>query len=176
MKAITLHQPWASFCFGESKPFETRSWKTPYRGKLLIHAAKVPIYNEGARVLRNLLELAARKAAMQSGYPASESEIQDLVAEMRESSPPHPLGAIIGMVYLVDCVPAEAAAQSLDIFQLQTGDYTPGRWAWKLEHAVRFETPIPARGKQGLWDYDEPLPVEYFDASFRAPSPSCKSC
>ena len=40
MKAISIHQPWASLiAFGE-KRFETRSWKTDYRGPLLIHASR----------------------------------------------------------------------------------------------------------------------------------------
>ena len=40
MKAINIHQPWASvIAFGE-KRFETRSWKTDYRGPLLIHASR----------------------------------------------------------------------------------------------------------------------------------------
>jgi len=35
MTAISIHQPWASLiAFGE-KRYETRSWKTDYRGLLL---------------------------------------------------------------------------------------------------------------------------------------------
>ncbi len=40
MKAISIHQPWASLiAFGE-KRFETRSWHPQYRGRILIHASK----------------------------------------------------------------------------------------------------------------------------------------
>jgi len=31
MKALTLFQPWASLVADGKKPFETRSWATPYR-------------------------------------------------------------------------------------------------------------------------------------------------
>ena len=38
MKALTLKQPWASLVVEGYKIFEFRSWKTNYRGKILIHA------------------------------------------------------------------------------------------------------------------------------------------
>ena len=40
MKAFTLTQPWASLIALLLKTFETRSWKTKYRGPLLIHASR----------------------------------------------------------------------------------------------------------------------------------------
>ena len=39
MKAISLSQPWASLVASGAKKFETRSWRSHYRGPLLIHAA-----------------------------------------------------------------------------------------------------------------------------------------
>lgn len=39
-KIITLWQPWASEIALGRKRYETRHWYTPYRGKLIIHAAK----------------------------------------------------------------------------------------------------------------------------------------
>ncbi|RRJ66440.1 ASCH domain-containing protein [Paenibacillus oralis] len=42
MKAITIKQPWSSFIALGKKTFETRSWRTHYRGALAIHTgAKV---------------------------------------------------------------------------------------------------------------------------------------
>ena len=38
--ALSLWQPWASAIALGLKKIETRSWYTPYRGPLLIHAAK----------------------------------------------------------------------------------------------------------------------------------------
>ncbi|MDX5091650.1 ASCH domain-containing protein, partial [Lactobacillus crispatus] len=40
MKAITIHQPWATLIALGEKQFETRSWETKYRGPLAIHAGK----------------------------------------------------------------------------------------------------------------------------------------
>ena len=38
MKVITLKQPWATLIAEGIKKYEFRSWKTNYRGKILIHA------------------------------------------------------------------------------------------------------------------------------------------
>ena len=38
VKALTLHQPWASLLVSGRKVFETRSWGTRHRGELAIHA------------------------------------------------------------------------------------------------------------------------------------------
>ena len=38
MKILTLKQPWASLIAAGHKKYEFRSWKTNYRGLLLIHA------------------------------------------------------------------------------------------------------------------------------------------
>ena len=35
------------------------------------------------------------------------------------------------------------------------GDYTIGRYMWKLEHVKILPEPIPAKGFQGLWDWKE---------------------
>jgi activating signal cointegrator 1 len=39
MKAISLLQPWATLVVMGVKTIETRSWQTPHRGELLIHAS-----------------------------------------------------------------------------------------------------------------------------------------
>jgi hypothetical protein len=39
MKAITIRQPWAWLIVAGKKDIENRTWKTHYRGRLLIHAA-----------------------------------------------------------------------------------------------------------------------------------------
>lgn len=42
MRAISLHQPWASFIAEGHKTIETRGWSTSYRGDLLIVSTKKP--------------------------------------------------------------------------------------------------------------------------------------
>ena len=38
MKVLTIREPWASLIINGYKEYEFRSWKTNYRGKILIHA------------------------------------------------------------------------------------------------------------------------------------------
>ena len=38
MKVLTVKEPWASLIVQGFKKYEFRSWKTNYRGKILIHA------------------------------------------------------------------------------------------------------------------------------------------
>ena len=38
MKVLTIKQPWATLIVEGYKKYEFRSWKTKYRGKILIHA------------------------------------------------------------------------------------------------------------------------------------------
>ena len=40
MKAITIKQPFASLIAAGIKEYEFRTWKTNYRGEILIHAGK----------------------------------------------------------------------------------------------------------------------------------------
>ena len=40
MKAITIKQPFASLIAAGLKEYEFRTWKTAYRGEILIHAGK----------------------------------------------------------------------------------------------------------------------------------------
>ena len=40
MKAITIKQPWATLIAEGYKEYEFRTWKTRYRGDILIHAGK----------------------------------------------------------------------------------------------------------------------------------------
>lgn len=40
MKAISIRQPWAWLIINGGKDIENRSWKTNFRGRVLVHAAK----------------------------------------------------------------------------------------------------------------------------------------
>lgn len=43
IKAISLHQPWASMIAQGSKTIETRNWPTNHRGDLLIVSTQKPV-------------------------------------------------------------------------------------------------------------------------------------
>lgn len=130
MKAISLHQPWASLWLTNSKVHETRAWEMRYRGWLAVHAAKrIPNY--------------------EGDLPAIFEGIVDReFGEMWRSQLPR--GAIIGAVHIVSCGAIElAGVGEIDRF---CGDYSPGRFAIKRDHVVTLKTPIPEIGRQRYWN------------------------
>lgn len=130
MKAITLWQPFASLIAVEAKRFETRSWSTHYRGPLAIHAAKRK--PEGFST--------AAKVLGQHGY----SKWSQL-----------PVGCVVAVVCLVDVISTYGHwTDTLDWRERDFGDFSPGRYAWRLELIERIEPPIPAQGSQGFWEWD----------------------
>src|SRR5262249_6561064 len=76
-----------------------------------------------------------------------------------------PLGAIVAVCELAGCVligydwPKNQLVDATTGHQLTDqerafGDYTPGRYAWLLTDIRALPEPIPARGAQGLWEWD----------------------
>ena len=61
----------------------------------------------------------------------------------------YPLGAVIAVATMVECVRTESIR--VDEQERELGDWTPGRYAWKLADVRRLEQPIPWRGAQSLW-------------------------
>lgn len=144
MKALTLTQPWATLVAIGAKRIETRSWATRYRGPLAIHAAKnVPkparaLYRDNWRfftVLRN------------AGYGGS-SRL--------------PLGAVLAICRLVDCVRIEPSGIIGKWTYLLAdkdrecafGDYSIGRFAWILTDVQALPELIRAKGARGLWEWN----------------------
>ena len=53
LKVLTLRQPWATLVAEGIKKYEFRSWKTNYRGKILIHAG-IGIDKEDMKKYKNM--------------------------------------------------------------------------------------------------------------------------
>ena len=61
MKVLTLKQPWATLVAEGIKKYEFRTWKTNYRGKILIHAG-VGIDKDAMKKFKDLnLDFPSRK-------------------------------------------------------------------------------------------------------------------
>jgi hypothetical protein len=148
MRAITLHQPWATLVACGHKRVETRSWPTSYRGQIAIHAAKViPPYAQ--EILDDDEHIA---------FCLEESGIKpkDL-----------PLGKIVAHGLLTNCL--LMTADLVDRCEIERpkefdlGDWSVGRYAWILSDVQRIWPPIPWKGAQGLWIYDGPLDIRDLD-------------
>ena len=90
------------------------------------------------------------KIAIHAGKlsPSSSTELLELAGEDL------PLGAVIAIADLVDCIEMtpEFISQQSET-ELKCGDWLLGRFAWKLANVRFLETPIPAQGQQGLWNW-----------------------
>lgn len=133
MKALSLWQPWASGMARGLKLNETRSWSPP-KGligqPLAIHAA-------------------ARRPL---GYERVQWAplLADLDVPYWESLP---YGAVVCVVRVLDWQRTEDVRNQLTARERSWGDYTSCRFAWITELLEVMETPIPARGAQGLWEW-----------------------
>lgn len=170
MKAVTLHEPWATFCRLLWKKHETRSWGTRFRGELAIHAAKTPAHlGEAPRLARA------------AGFDPALLPAEDA----------WPLGCVVCVATVGDCFEVSGRmALSVGSFEMTVngktiaarteavetravtdtqgrtlaippadmvlGDLSPGRFGWRLDGTRALAVPVPAKGAQGLWD----LPVD----------------
>lgn len=142
MKALTIRQPWATLMALGEKKIETRSWKSKYRGPLLIHAGKSL---DKELCLREPIKSTLKK----HGY--TEKNL--------------PTGVIIAKCELVDCIQVKESNMcisptailvdntKIDKNEYAFGDYTEGRYAWILANIKLLKDPIPAKGKLSLWEY-----------------------
>jgi hypothetical protein len=153
VKALTLTQPWATLIALGEKRVETRGWAINQPQRIAIHAAKglaEPVCNEDG--LREWV--AAEPFADALGRHGV------TVAEQL------PRAAIVATVDVIACLPTHnlrarmGAVPSLADFEAgeferDFGDYTLGRYAWLLDNLQVFDSPVPARGGQKLWDWSE---------------------
>jgi hypothetical protein len=130
MKAISIWQPWASLIVSGYKKFETRNWKTSHRGKLIIHAAK-------RKPKKEELEAIAQNTGLTFSLD------KDFF-----------LGKALAIVDLIDChLMTDELIEQQSKLELSCGNWQKGRYAWQLQLSAEFNEPIPAQGKQQLWDF-----------------------
>ena len=134
MKALSLWQPWASLIAAHVKRHETRHWSTAYRGPIAIHAAKT-------------LDVA--------GAP----DELCMAAIGRNWSRTIPIGMVVAVARLAGCIETRRAC-ALTAADREAGNYAPGRYAWRLEDVRALRQPIPATGRQGLFNWTPPPDLE----------------
>ena len=129
MKALTVSQPYASLIASGEKWVENRRYPVSYRGPLAIHAGKGTQYLD-------------------------KRELAD-----------YPTGCVIAIARLVTCVPLlgtrcgngiwmrQLKQHGININAFLGHQHTEGPWCWILSDVRRIE-PAPARGAQGLWEWE----------------------
>ncbi|KAI4372560.1 hypothetical protein MLD38_010775 [Melastoma candidum] len=143
---LTMHQPWASLLVHGIKRVEGRSWPSPVRGRLWIHAAgKVP----DAETIE----------AMEDFY----REIYSVDGVTDLKFPHHyPVSRLLGCVDVVGCVRREELASWEAVtegvrLEAQTD------FCWLCERPQRLVIPFEMRGFQGVYNLEKKI----FDAAVR---------
>ncbi|MGD6843546.1 2-oxoglutarate dehydrogenase E1 [Bacillus infantis] len=139
MKVLTMKQPWASLFALREAEYETRTWKTAYRGALAIHTSQKIDVKACRR--KNVSELLGRHGYSEENLPA---------------------GQIIAVCRLEDCFRVIDHSESGAVLEngliisgqeLYLGDYRAGCYAWQVSGMEILKEPIPAKGRLGLWEY-----------------------
>lgn len=137
IKALTVSQPYAEAIVAGVKTIETRTWRTKYRGALAIHAG-IAWWRQ-----RELGQFRARLMA---------AEVARRIG-LHEPVTAYPRGALVGMVWMVDCVAFTPHSWNLLRAAHRVAlPWREGLYAWVLVDARRLARPVPWRGARGLFD------------------------
>lgn len=134
MRVLSIGQPWATLIVRGVKPFEARTWSTPHRGEIAVHASSsIKAWVRDECNTEPLIRKALRKAA-----------IDDLNAL--------PRGAVVGTVVVSDVHRAKEIEPELTPGILALcGDLYEDDFLWRLEQPRELRVPIPVKGKLNLW-------------------------
>ena len=124
MKVLTLRQPWATLVAEGIKKYEFRSWKTKYRGKILIHAGS-GIDKKELDKYKNL------------GYEFPKSKII----------------ASVDLVDCLE-LDENLNKKIIDENNIAYGKKARTGYAWKLENAKKINYPKETKGQLGLWNLE----------------------
>lgn len=152
MKAISIWQPHASLLVLGPKRYETRGWAVPRSliGKrVAIHAAKA----DG-----DLIEIAEYIFDRKAGVEADErmdAYVAAIIGAGYRTCGDMPRGCIIGSVILRESLAADRAEDHNGF-----GDFSVGRFAWRVSDSKVLSKPVPVRGMQGFFDVPDELMAE----------------
>jgi activating signal cointegrator 1 len=151
MKAISLWEPWASLIRTGAKKWETRSWTTNYRGKLLICASKAGLtFYEFNHLLccnqfqQGLAPLIGQELNF-NRFPCPSVKMMHLN-----------FGKAVCIVNLTDCKRTDDLTQGEIEAERLFGDFSLGRFAWRLDD-VQIIEPFPVKGRQGFFNVEVPF-------------------
>lgn len=124
MKVLTLKQPWATLVAEGIKEYEFRSWKTNYRGKILIHA--------GAGIDKKDME---KFNDLNLDFPSKK-----IIAEVE----------LVECLELDD----ELNEKIINENNIAYGTKKRNGYAWKLKNVKKINIEKEIKGQLGLWNID----------------------
>ncbi len=154
IRALSLTQPWGTLVANTEKMWETRSWKTDYRGWVGIHAAKLfPIGAQTLCYAEPFFSSLKRAGIASWKYSNSEVEWESILIKRI------PLQAFLAVGYLaeirstnlLDRQEMDGTTWVLSGKERSFGDFSPNRWALRFERMILLPEPIPCKGNRLLW-------------------------
>jgi hypothetical protein len=140
MKAISIQQPYASFIGAGLKKYETRTWKTDYRGDLLICS--------GLKKGKNL-KIVYHNFKLLFNHESYELPL--LYDRL-------PFGKALAIVELTDCVlMTDIFIQSQTHSERSLGHWELGNYAWELKTKKIISSSIQIKGQLGLFNVNDNL-------------------
>lgn len=149
MKVLSIRQPYAALLVLGPKRFEARTWKTEYRGPVLIHASSAAV---SSTMIDELQSNEETLDAVRSIGWTTESALKDL-----------PRSAIIGQVDLADVIPSEDCEDASSLDKDLAAFPDPDTYFWRVANRLLIE-PIPINGKLNLWTLPTDLEGEVTQA------------
>ena len=123
MKAVTVWEPYASAIAKGLKKYETRSWKTNYRGPIVIHASARKMNNERVTLAENVGILKPKYSQ------------------------------VVAIADLTDCIQmTRDFILKQNATEVSFGNWCVGKYAWKLENIKIINSEDIIKGKQGMWN------------------------
>ena len=126
MKVLTIKQPYASLIMAGIKKYEFRTWKTNYRGEVLIHSSKT------------LDKKAMKEFNYDLDYP-----LGCIIGKVD----------ITDVIKVDDDFKKVLEKENSFIYNHVINDKSFDGYAFKLEN-LELLNPIYINGKLGLWNYD----------------------
>lgn len=127
MKVITIKQPWATLIAKGYKEYEFRTWKTKYRGDILIHAGKK----------------VDKEALNRFKYLNLEYPVGKIIAQ----------ATITDCIYVHEEFAQKLYQKNPVIYKELISKDNWNEYGFKLEN-VKEINPITINGKLSLWDYN----------------------
>ena len=143
LKALTILQPWAGFILCGGKTVENRTWKTLYRGPLLIHSGQ-------------------DRRGLDRTVSDHWFHLGGIIRHDAQGRPEFQTGAVLGIVNVVDVRLAEGRPPTSwhdpGTARSTATSPAPSRrsYWWELSDAVLFDKPIAQRGQLMLFGIEVP--------------------
>ncbi|MBN8523803.1 MAG: ASCH domain-containing protein [Planctomycetes bacterium] len=130
MLGISVWQPWASLIAAGAKRYETRSWQPP------------------ASLIGQRLAICSSRTA-EGLHDTAQDDAFNRLCLRRLGQRQLPMGRVVAVVTVEGCIATTSrAARRIGVRERLVGDWSPGRYAWRLADVQTLAAPVPVTGSQ----------------------------